>query len=106
MIILKTIYSAGGACPYQLEGTTEDNQWFYLRYRNGMLRYVLASSFISWTKRKKDNPYDFSKQIGDEMDGYADHAKIYPHLKDTVKFPDGFKISSDEKDYFDSTDLK
>ena len=71
-----------------------------------MLRYAIAPSFISWAKRKKDNPYDFSQKIGDELDGYANHATIYPYLKDKVKFPDGFKISSDEKDYFDSTDLK
>ena len=106
MIIIKTIYSAGGACPYQLEAITEDGQWFYLRYRNGMLRYAVATDAVSWSKSKTDNPYDFNKQIGDELNGYADHATIYPHLKDLVKFPDGFKITSDKNEYFDSTDLK
>lgn len=106
MIILKTILSAGGACPYQLEATTEDNQWFYLRYRNGMLRYAVAPSFISWAKRKKDNSYDFNKQIGDELDGYAEHSDIYPHLKDLVKFPGGFQITSKESERFDADDLK
>lgn len=106
MIVLKTIYSAGGACPYQLEATTEDNQWFYLRYRNGILRYAIAPSFISWAKSRKDNAYVFNKKIGDDLDGYAEHEEIYPHLKDLIKFPDGFKITSDEKEYFDSTDLK
>jgi hypothetical protein len=39
--ISKIIYS-GGACPYQLEANTEDGNWLYIRYRNGMLRYVVA----------------------------------------------------------------
>ena len=106
MIVLKTILSAGGACPYQLEATTEDGKWFYLRYRNGMLRYAVASSYVSWVKRKRDNPYDFNKQIGGELDGYAEHSEIYQHLKDLVKFPAGFQITSKESEQFDSTDLK
>lgn len=96
MITIKTINLSGGACPYQLEAETEDGKWFYLRYRNGMLRYVLAESADNWPKEKKDNWYDFSKQIGDSMDGWADHDKIYPHLKDHITFPEGFKIQSYE----------
>ena len=55
MIVLKTIHIAGGACPYQLEATTDDGKWFYLRYRNGMLRYAIAPSSASWMKRKGDS---------------------------------------------------
>lgn len=104
MIILKTIHIAGGACPYQLEATTDDGKWFYLRYRGGWLRYVVAESSISWMKNKKDSWYDYSKQIGEDLDGWADHETIYPHLKDLVKFPEDFKINSDER--VDPTDLK
>lgn len=94
MVIIKTIKMAGGACPYQLEAETEDGKWLYLRYRNGMLRYVVAETSTSWMKNKKDSWYDFSKQIGDHMDGYADHDVIYPHIKDHIKFPEGFRIQS------------
>lgn len=96
MIYIKKIIYAGGACPYQLEAETEDGKWFYLRYRSGMLRYVLAESEYSWAKEKKDNWYDFSKQIGDPLDGYANHEFLFPHIKDHVKFPDGFKLDSYE----------
>lgn len=94
MIIIKSIEHAGGACPYQVEATTEDGKWFYLRYRNGMLRYVVAETSTTWMKSRKDSWYDFSKFIGDEYDGYADHDTIYPHIKDHVKFPEGFKFES------------
>ena len=104
MIVLKTIHNAGGACPYQLEATTDDGKWFYLRYRGGMLRYAIAPSSTAWMKRKGDSVYDFSKKIGDDLDGFAHHQVIYPHLKDLVKFPDDFKISSEE--IIDPTDLK
>lgn len=38
MIVIKSIEYAGGACPYQIEATTEDGKYFYLRYRGGRLR--------------------------------------------------------------------
>lgn len=94
MVIIKTIKMAGGACPYQLEGETTDGKWIYIRYRNGMLKYVVAESETAWIKNKKDSWYDFSKNIGDEFDGYAEHDVLYPHLKDHIQFPEGFKLES------------
>lgn len=104
MIILKTIHLAGGACPYQLEATTSDGKWLYLRYRGGWLRYVVAENSTSWMKSRADSWYDFSKKIGDDFDGFADHDMIYPHLKDLIKFPEDFKIDSQER--VDPTDLR
>lgn len=106
MIVLKTILSAGGACPYQLKATTEDGRCFYLMYKNGILTYAIASSFITWAHNPRSDIYEFSKRIGDESDGYADHSTIHPHLKDIVKFPAGFQISSKESEKFDATHLK
>ena len=94
MIFIKSIEYAGGACPYQIEATTEDGKWLYIRYRNGMLRYVVAESHTQWTNSKKDSWYDFSKKIGDDFDGGADHETIYPHLKEHIQFPEGFRIES------------
>ncbi len=91
--IVKIIY-AGGASPYQLEANTEDGKWLYIRYRNGMLRYVVAQSETQWIKSKKDSRYDFSQKIGDDLDGVAEHNKIYPYLKERIVFPEGFKIES------------
>lgn len=93
MIKIVSIDYAGGACPYQLEGKTEDGQWFYMRYRGGYLCYVVRK-----TAKDRVNPdkpwYDFTKQIGDKYDGWASHEQIYPHIKDTVEFPEGFVIES------------
>lgn len=94
MIKIVSIDYAGGACPYQLEGKTEDGKWFYLRYRGGMLRYVVAETHTTWMKSRKDSWYDYSKKIGDDYDGYAEHDVIYPHLKDHIHFPEGFRLDS------------
>ena len=94
MIKISKIIYAGGACPYQLEANTEDGKWLYIRYRNGMLRYVVAQSETQWIKSKKDSWYDYSQKIGDDYDGIAEHDKIYPYLKEHIMFPEGFKIES------------
>ena len=93
MITIKTIDYAGGACPYQLEGTTEDGKWIYIRYRGGWLRYVVRETAAHWA-RPNEPWYDFSKKIGEDLDGWADHDFIYPHLKDLIQFPEGFRIES------------
>jgi hypothetical protein len=94
MIKVVSIDYAGGACPYQLEGKTEDGKWFYLRYRGGWLRYVVAETHTTWMKSKKDSWYNYSKQIGDEYDGGADHEKFMTELDGRVQFPEGFKFES------------
>jgi hypothetical protein len=95
VIVIKTIKMAGGACPYQLEAITEDGKWLYLRYRGGMLRYVLADSETEWFSGKHYT-YDFNKKIGNDLDGWADHDTIYPHIKDHIQLPEGFKLKSYE----------
>jgi hypothetical protein len=92
MIIIKNIINSGGACPYQLEAETGDGKWMYLRYRGGWLRYVVAETSTTWMKSKKDSWYDFSQQIGDDLDGYPDHDKFMEVLKDKIQFPEGFKF--------------
>jgi len=93
MITIKKLLSYGGACPYQLEAITEDDKWLYIRYRYGVLSYVVANSEKEWM----DNDcieYDFSEQIGDKMDGFAKHDLIYPYLKDKIVFPENFLLES------------
>jgi hypothetical protein len=86
MIIIKSIECSGGACPYQIEATTDDGRHFYLRYRWGHLR---ASCHKDPTMECQDYNV-ISEQIGDPMDGVIDHDKVVELLKDKVKFPDGF----------------
>jgi len=94
MIKISKIISCGGAYPYQLEAETDDGKWLYIRYRNGMLRYVVDENFTQWMESRKDSWYDYSEKIGDDFDGIAEHEKIYPFLKKHIDFPKGFKIES------------
>lgn len=93
MITIKTVEEHGGACPYQLEGTTDDGKWIYLRYRDGWLRYVVRETAAHWA-RPNEPWYDYSKKVGEDLDGWVDHETIYPHLKDLIRFPDGFILES------------
>ena len=93
MIKIKELLSYGGACPYQLEAITYDDKWLYIRYRYGVLSYVVANSEKEWM----DNDcidYDYSEAIGDGMDGYANHDLIFSHLCDKIEFPQGFRLES------------
>jgi len=54
-ITVKSIVETCSACPYQLEGFTEDDQEVYVRYRWGTLTiYVDGEVVFEW---KSDNPW-------------------------------------------------
>lgn len=93
MIVIKKLLSYGGSCPYQLEAITEDNKWLYIRYRHGVLSYVVANSAKEWMYNDRID-YEYSELIGDIMDGYAKHDLIFPHLCDKIEFPEGFRLES------------
>jgi hypothetical protein len=96
MIRVEKIYSAGGACPYQLEGLTDSGEWFYLRYRGGRLRCgVWKSEHYFMTNDCNYNLFD--KVIGDRLDGFPDHETFMKHLKDIIIFPEGFEF---RQEYF------
>lgn len=92
MIVISKLLSYGGACPYQLEAETSDGKWLYIRYRWGIISYVLADSYESWMKELSD--YTYREKIGSEYDGYATHDLIFPCLCDKIQFPEGFRIES------------
>lgn len=99
MVKLTEILMAGGGCPYQLEATTDDGQYFYLRYRNGWLRAGVALTELAFWSLKRDwsveNPYNvIDQQVGDSLDGVADHEKFMALLKDKVEFPADFSFNS------------
>ena len=87
--ITKVLYS-GGACPYQIEATTDTGKYFYLRYRGGVLSYGVWESEFA-----RNFKYDFRKEIGDKYDGWGDHETISRELEGLVKFPYGFKHNFD-----------
>lgn len=93
MITIKTVEWAGGACPYQIEGVTDDGQYFYLRYRMGCLRAGVAKTHAEFWNNP--NPYNIIYiECGEEFEGWAYHEDMEPLLKDLIKFPDGFRIES------------
>ena len=93
MIVIKELLSYGGVCPYQCEAITIDDKWLYIRYRYGLLTYVVANSAKEWM----DNDcidYEYSELIGDTMDGYAKHDLLFSRLCDRIEFPEGFRLES------------
>lgn len=93
MIKIKRLLSYGGACPYQLEAITSDDKWLYIRYRHGVLSYVVADSEKEWMNGDCVE-YNFSEKIGKDNDGYAKHDLIYSYLHDKIKFPQDFRLES------------
>ena len=93
MIVIKKLLSYGGACPYQLEAITTDDKWLYIRYRSGILSYVVANSKKEWMNSDCID-YNYSEAIGDGLDGYADHYLIFPFLCDKIEFPENFRLES------------
>ena len=98
-IKIKSVQCSGGACPYQIEGVTEDGQYFYLRYRMGRLRAgVAATEREFWSDKNweaSNQPYNIIDiQFGNNIDGYATHKEFSDLLEGKIIFPDGFKIDS------------
>lgn len=85
MIIVNTIEESGGACPYELVGTTNNGEWFYLRYRNGMLRYVVKKH-----PHEFDLQYDYSKKVGEDLDGWPHDELFKKELSGLVQLPENF----------------
>lgn len=97
MIKIKEIVRAGGACPYQLYAITTAGSHLYLRYRWGTLSFKVTPS-----EDTRITDYDYSRKVGDDMDGFANDALFKTLLKDLIEFPSGFtfdkRIEPQEED--------
>jgi hypothetical protein len=92
-IKIVSIEWAGGVCPYQLQGITDDKQYFYLRYRSGRLRAGVAPTEREfWESKSMYNVID--KQVGDRYDGWVNDEYFAPLVKGIISFPEGFKLDS------------
>ena len=60
MIVVAKVTSAGGACPFQVEGVTDKGEPVYARYRHGNLR-VEVNREIVYRWRKKEDQDDESR---------------------------------------------
>ena len=92
---IKSIKWSGGACPYQIEGVTEDNLYFYLRYRIGRLRAGVAKTETEFWNQEWTMVYNiFDIQHGNSLDGLVTHEEFMPLLEGKVIFPSDFKLDS------------
>jgi len=96
MINVKTIIFSGGACPYQIEGITDDDKEFYLRYRGGWLRAGATPRPFLYDN---DSYNIISEKVGDDLDGSVDPVLFMEKLKDKVTFPEGFEFRDMDIDY-------
>ena len=98
---------SGGACPYQIEGTTEDGEYFYLRYRGGRLRAGVAPTHkefwnVDWSKV---NPYNIiDMEYGHPLDGSCNEEQHRHLLNGKVILPDDFKMQYEGYSHKDPTD--
>jgi hypothetical protein len=76
-VAVKIITETCSACPYQLEGFTEDDQEIYVRYRWGTLTiYVGGEAIFEW---KSDNPWG-GEMTYDELKALTRDRIIWPEL--------------------------
>jgi hypothetical protein len=69
MIVVKEILQAGGACPFQVEGKTEQGEEIYARYRWGRLK-------VEVTHENGEREIVFTKQIGEDQNDEEEIAKM------------------------------
>lgn len=85
---IKSVAWKGGACPYQIEATTEEGKYFYLRYRGGYLRFGVWNRGSDFDHEN----YLYSEKVSDEFDGSVDADLFKQKLEGKVIFPEGFEF--------------
>jgi hypothetical protein len=88
---------SGGACPYQIEGYTENGDYFYLRYRGGRLRAGVAKNHNEFWQRdwSVSSPYNIIDiQYGHPLAGCCNEEEHRPLLEGKIIFPEGFKMDT------------
>ena len=68
MIKLKELYRTCYACPSQWEGLTEDDKYFYARYRHGYFYAEVEGERI------------FETSYGEELDGLMSDSRMFKLL--------------------------
>lgn len=58
MIVVAKVTSAGGACPFQVEGVTDKGEPVYARYRWGNLRVEVANEIVYRWRKNEDQDDD------------------------------------------------
>ena len=95
MITVASVSSMGGACPWQLEGLTSDNQHVYARYRGGRVAVYVGTEYPIPAHRV------FELRFGHYLAGSLNGATLAALTKDVLTWPaqvvgDGEVIKEDE----------
>lgn len=81
------------SCPTQYEGTFEDGDRLYIRYRWGRLSVEKGKDVPSF----EDTPL-YSEEIGDDLDGTLDDSALIEQLAGIVEFPPEFLAGVEQRD--------
>lgn len=81
MITIVSVSSMGGACPWQLEGRTSDDQLIYARYRGGRVAAYLGTDYPVAANRI------FWLDWGHPLDGSLNGATLAALTKDVLTWP-------------------
>lgn len=68
------------ACPSQWEGTLEDGQAVYIRYRHGHLSIGVGDDIDMAVGDSMSDQAFFATYVGDRLDGFMDFEELASHL--------------------------
>lgn len=81
------------ACPVQIEGTDENGDYVYIRYRNGWLRAGYSKTEERFWSLSNENCYNIvEEQVGDRYDGHIS-IDLWNALDKYFEFPESIDKS-------------
>lgn len=75
------------ACPSQWEGTLEDGQVIYARYRSGALSVGIGDDIDEAVRNGWTDEALYADYVGDGFDGFLDFEELTIHLHGLLEFP-------------------
>ncbi len=82
MIHVTQVTEMGGACPWQLEGRTDDGRDVYARYRGGRVAVYVG---VMWPETKHGV---FEQRFGEPLNGWLNGATLAALTKGLIEWPD------------------
>lgn len=89
------------ACPSQWEGTLEDGQAIYARYRYGELSVGVGNDINEAVRNGMSDQALYADHIGDGLDGFMDFQELKGHLHELLDFPADLVIEHDDRQSWD-----
>lgn len=88
MIKVVTVNRTCLACPSQWEGSTDEGEFVYARYRGGHMRVDVAPTDLEWSQQGHTNFTVYSEDFGEWLDGYITFEELKEHTKDVLEWPE------------------